>query len=484
VALGASRLAAALLFALVAACDDGARTGDADDGGDDTDGGGDTDSGGDTESDTGPDAESCDFGYEEMFSAGKGLAAGPAGPPAGWHRAGNTLVPDRTRRVEVGKGPVPDPLVMPDCTDTMPLFERGEAWTQETRCYELRDGAYFLTEDEAFDLYVALAEETTGVPLNTATEVRTVVGLRGAYPGTFAWHGNEPDLFNDTLALLWIEGDGARHVREFPAGIDTGAYPYSEMSSLRPNMRYHHTCGWHQDTYNALHMGDDAYRVRDDANSNGHWDGDRNGWLPPAAPLDFDRDGSAHNIHLACVDGPLGSAHVGMWSAGCQVLAGMANWTEFITSAWTEEGDPVDYFLLDARDLAPEVFEPCAERDGSHRCPFLVDALPFSSAGDTAVSAESAFDLYNCSAADESGPEDVYLLRLDASGTLTATVESAAPADVDVHLLDGDDELACLGRDDAELVYDITPGRYLIVVDTYFDGSALAGEYELTVTLE
>jgi hypothetical protein len=162
----------------------------------------------------------------------------------------------------------------------------------------------------------------------------------------------------------------------------------------------------------------------------------------------------------------------------------MANWTEFITSAWTEEGNNVDYFLLDARDLEPGVFDPCAERDGSHRCPFIVDALPYAAAGDTAAAAESAFDLYNCAAADESGPEDVYLLRLDASGTLTAAVESASPADVDVHLLDGDDELACLARDDVELVYDITPGRYLIVVDTYFDGSAWAGEYELSVTLE
>jgi hypothetical protein len=44
--------------------------------------------------------------------------------------------------------------------------------------------------------------------------------------------------------------------------------------------------------------------------------------------------------------------------------------------------------------------------------------------------------------------------------------------------------LACLARGDTELTYDITPGRYLIVADTYFDGSAWSGEYELGITLE
>jgi hypothetical protein len=42
---------------------------------------------------------------------------------------------------------------------------------------------------------------------------------------------------------------------------------------------------------------------------------------------------------------------VDSWSAGCQVIPGMANWTEFITNAWTMPGDPVDTFLVDGTSV-------------------------------------------------------------------------------------------------------------------------------------
>ena len=74
---------------------------------------------------------------------------------------------------------------------------------------------------------------------------------------------------------------------------------------------------------------------------------------------------------------------------------------------------------------------------------------------------------------------------LDASGTLDVSVDCEDPVvDVDVHLLDGDDANACLARDHWAFTYDITPGRYFIVVDTYVDGGApLAGPYTLSVDL-
>ncbi len=376
-------------------------------------------------------------------------------------------------------------LVMPAYEDDMPLFERAVAWVETHRCYEVPDGTVWLTEDEAYDMYRVIAEATTGVMMDVTPGVRSVVGLRGAYPGTFAWHGNLPDRFNDTIVLMWIDAEGFKNVREFPVNTDVGARDFGpeSSSSLRPNRRYRYINDWHR-TYNALHIAESAYRVRDDTNSNGHWDSDRNGWLPPVSVQDYDRNGSGHNIHMGSLDAPLGSAVVGVWSAGCQVIPGMANWTEFITTAWTLLGDPVDYFLVDARDIPPDAWHPCTP-DGSHACPYRIGVLPFSHADDTSVSPTSGFDVYNCSGLDESGPERVYVLTLDASGTLDVSVDCEDPVvDVDVHLLDGDDANACLARDHWAFTYDITPGRYFIVVDTYVDGGApLAGPYTLSVDL-
>ena len=164
------------------------------------------------------------------------------------------------------------------------LFERGMEWSEETRCYERPMGARLLAEDQAYDMYREIAQRTTGVAMEIDTDVRTVLGIRGAYPGTFQWHGNTPDLFNDTLVLLWVDGDGDKHVREFAVNTDLGAYyfGFESSSSLRPNRRYHYVNGWHGSTpYNALHVDEIYYRVRNDTNANGHWDDDRNGWPRP-----------------------------------------------------------------------------------------------------------------------------------------------------------------------------------------------------------
>jgi hypothetical protein len=376
-------------------------------------------------------------------------------------------------------------LVMPAYEDDMPLFERAVAWSETHRCYELPRGTAWLTEDEAYDMYRAIAEATTGVAMDTTPGVRSVVGLRGAYPGTFAWHGNLPDRFNDTLVLVWIDLEGTKHVREWPVNTDVGARDFGpdSSSSLRPNRRYRYSNDWHR-IYNALHIAESSYRVRDDTNNNGHWDSDRNGWLPPTSVRDYDRNGSGHNIHMGSVDGPLGTAVVGAWSAGCQVIPGMANWTEFITTAWTLMGDPVDYFLVDVRDIPAEAWHPCTP-DGSHGCPYRIDAFPFSHTDDTSASATSMFDLYNCSDLDQGGAEVVYVFTIDASGTLEVSVDCEDPlVDIDIHLLDGDDPDACLERAHWSFTHDITPGRYFIVADTYVDaGTPLAGPYTLSVDL-
>lgn len=449
----------------------------------------------DTASEAAP-PPSCNFDYDTQFGI---VAPQPAQLP---HHSVESTAASSNGTGEIAHADPPPPstyqvpltslryvppssLTLPKYDDDMPLFERGADWTGPTRCYETPNGSAMLTQSEAYDLYQSIAERTTGVQLNTNAERRTVVGLRGAYPGQFSWHGNAPNKFNDTLVLLWQEASTGKHVREFPVNTDTGAvdFGFESSSSLRPNRRYAYVNGWHN-TYNALHIDESAYRVRDDTNGNGHWDSDRNGWLPPDTGEDYFRNGSGHNIHMGSVDAPLGDAKVQNWSAGCQVIPGMANWTEFITNAWTAEGDSVDYFLVDVRDIPPAVWSPCTP-DGSHDCPFHVDSFPYQHSGDTSKQGAAKFGVYNCSSADESGAEVVYEVHVKTKGTLTVQVDCPAGVDIDVHLLEGDDANACLVRNDVALTYDITPGRYLIVADTFAEnGTPLSGSYTLKVDLK
>jgi hypothetical protein len=447
----------------------------------------DTDTDTDTDTDA-PEVDDCGFTYDQEFSARKRTPTLPLPPIPPTGDGGIVHAeppPPFTFRLDRGAG-YRSGLEMPGYSDNLPLFERAVAWEEPYRCYELPTGAEMLTESEAWGLWHDIAKLTTGIQPDSSPGARFVVGLRGAYPGTFAWHGNTPDRFNDTLALLWTDNDGTRHVREFPVNVDVGAvdHGWENSSSLRPNRRYRYADGWHG-TYNALAIVESDYLVRDDTNNNGHWDSDRNGWLPPLGVDDYDRTGYGHNIHAASVDAPLGSAAVNVWSGGCQTIPGMANWAEFITNAWVEMDHPVEYSLVDARDIAPEVWAPCTP-DGTHECPWHIGALPFEHYDDTSIAPSDDFDVYNCSGADESGPEVVYVLTLDRSGKLHVEVDCDDPVvDVDVYLLDGDDPDACLDRAHWGLAHDIGPGRYFVIVDTYVDDyTVLDGEYRLDVWLE
>lgn len=378
-----------------------------------------------------------------------------------------------------------DDVYLPGYSDNMPLFERAKPW-DDTRCFELPNGALMMTEAEAFSFYQAIAERTTGVPIDARVGSRTVLGIRGAYPGTFDWNGNAPNHFNDTLVLLWTDNDGP-HVREYPVNTDTGDHNFGNggSSSLRPNRRYLEEGGWHRGAYEALTIAEYGYRSIDDTNHNGHWDSDRNGWLPPSQGRDYERNGSGHNIHVASVNGPLGSATVQNWSAGCQTLPGMANWTAFITQAWPGNGVDVQYFLVDVRDIDSSAFEEECIQNGTAECPYTIDALPFVDTKSTATTGDRALEGYSCSAADEAGPEIAYLLLLDDYGTLDVSVTDGDGVDIDVHLLDANDPLACLARDDTDFSYRISPGRYYVVADTYVrsDTGEQAGQFTLQVAL-
>ena len=379
-----------------------------------------------------------------------------------------------------------DGLTMPGYSDQMPFFERAGPWVEERRCYELPTGAQMLTQEEAYDLWVRIVAQTLWLEVDQSPGARTVVGVRGAYPGTFDWHGNLPNYFNDTIVLLWRDDEGQPNVREFPVNTDTGArnFGYHSSSSLRPNRHYPYVNGWHR-TYNALRINTRGYAVRDDSNHNGHWDGDRNGWLNGGRP-DHGRSGSGHNIHTAEPNRVLGEQQVNGWSAGCQVIPGTENWVEFLGNVWTVSGAQVDYFLVDARDISPSVWNPCEAEDGSHDCPYSIRSLPYTHNGDTSLSDATEIERYNCSEANEGGPELVYVLNIRDSGTLSVSVETDdETVDPDIHLLWGDDPNACLARDHRQFEYEVSPGRYVIVVDTWVnsEGEALSGGYRLNVEL-
>ena len=324
-----------------------------------------------------PATGSCGFDYDETFvydepPADRAPPPPPPVPAAQLSAIGPQLLAPTTV-VHAEPAPVgfrtlanpggtlaaPSPILLPGYSDTQPLFQRAAAWTTPTRCYETPLGAQWFTEPEAFSLYQAIAEQTTGAAMDVTPQRRNVVGVRGAYPGRLLAHDNLPDRFNDTLVLLWVDGEGTPHVREFAANTDTGAHDFGvdASSSLMPNQRYPYVNGTHRG-YSALQIDLRDYPVRDDTNHNGHFDSDRNGWLPPKSGVDHDRLGNAHNIHMGSVEPPLGQAAVDSWSAGCQVIPGMASWTEFIHSAWTGTGDKVDYFLVDGRDIDPLVWLP------------------------------------------------------------------------------------------------------------------------------
>jgi len=378
-------------------------------------------------------------------------------------------------------------LVMPDYADNWDVFDRATDWDNTTRCYEMPTGNFLLTESAAYAHWVKVVRETLWLEVEQAPLIRTVIGLRGAVPGSFLWHGNPKNRFNDTIVLLWREEDGVPRVKEFPMTADPGTYPFpaNESSALYPNRHYPYVNGQHRG-YDALAIASQGYRVRDDGNKNGHWDDDRNGWLDGGTPDRF-RGGSYHNIHMSAPSRPIEEQRIHNWSAGCQVIPGMSNWMEFIGHAWTGRGDQVDYFLLDARDLADSVWTPCDAEKGTHRCPEAIRSFPATVEGDTRNAVEEQFDVYNCSTANEAGPEYVYVLNLRHEGTLRVSVETDdADADPDIHLLSGDDANACLIRAHESFNFDASPGRYLLVVDSWVnaDGEVLDGHYRVNIDLD
>jgi spore germination protein YaaH len=135
-------------------------------------------------------------------------------------------------------------------------------------------------------------------------------------------------------------------------------------------------------------------------------------------------------------------------------------------------------------DLLEATFDaPPVPADGHRERPIAITTWPFHDERNTADGPSHYFNYYGCDPeTPEFGREWVYSIDVCQTGTLLARVPNFADQDPDLHLLSAPDQDACLARAHTELEAALTPGRYLLVVDTYVDMPVeLEGPYELDV---
>ncbi len=150
-----------------------------------------------------------------------------------------------------------------------------------------------------------------------------------------------------------------------------------------------------------------------------------------------------------------------------QELGGMGIWALGYAGSYGELWDLIEQHFTSIAALG----------EGSRDQPLEIDDFPFSATGDTSAEGYRYFNYYACSPETaEYGRELVYRFDVCQPGTVVGSVTPDVDVDVDVHLLDDLFESACLARDDTELSYDVDPGRYYIVVDTYANSQGVEQE--------
>ena len=157
---------------------------------------------------------------------------------------------------------------MPGYTDSMPLFSRSEAWQKTTRVMDT-NGAHAVSEAGAYALYSSIITASTGQQIDDRPGKRTILGIRGAWPGTFDWNGNAINHFNDTLVVLWR--NNRQYVGEFPVNTEPGPIDFgwysSSFTSSQPTIQFHQwLASWIQCD---PEMNEWGYVVMDDTNNNG-----------------------------------------------------------------------------------------------------------------------------------------------------------------------------------------------------------------------
>ncbi len=118
---------------------------------------------------------------------------------------------------------------------------------------------------------------------------------------------------------------------------------------------------------------------------------------------------------------------------------------------------------------------------GTTTNPKPITSFPYTDYGWTAGAASDSFDVYNCSSADESGPEVIYHATIPGPGTVDAVVSDGTDVDIDVYILTAADDNTCLARNDTEATAHVTGTDFWLVADTYVGSQEYSGPYVLTV---
>ena len=123
--------------------------------------------------------------------------------------------------------------------------------------------------------------------------------------------------------------------------------------------------------------------------------------------------------------------------------------------------------------------------DGSPGSPYEIERLPFTHLADLSDGVHRRIHAYpGCDAEqDESGPEHLYILRLEAPTTIQVHVFDRGDVDIDVHILDASaDGEGCVARGHHEASAALEAGTWHIALDTFVsDGEELAGEHLLVL---
>lgn len=137
---------------------------------------------------------------------------------------------------------------------------------------------------------------------------------------------------------------------------------------------------------------------------------------------------------------------------------------------------------------APDATAPVLPGDGSAASPFEIPSLPFVDLHDTRVEGASTIASYpGCAAAqNESGHELFYRFTLAQPATVRIFVISLGGSDLDVHLLSAPTGVACLERNDTQILRSLSAGTYWLSLDTFVTsaGVAKSGEFLVGVMTE
>lgn len=127
---------------------------------------------------------------------------------------------------------------------------------------------------------------------------------------------------------------------------------------------------------------------------------------------------------------------------------------------------------------------------GTVNAPIAITRFPWVRDLDTRLAESDHLDRYDCSTADESGPELVHRFEVASAGELVVEVAEGSGVDVDIHLLDrappttASSTVPCVARANTRLARQVTPGDYWLVVDTFVSaGSPKSGPFKLAVEL-